>query len=256
MANLPLFKQKQYEFAAHIRDPDNNPRPDDIEARRMNIYTELFYNNVEDFMANTFPVLRKITSDDRWHAMIRDYFSRHLSHTPLFPEMPREFLKYLENEREMQADDYPFMLELAHYEWVELALHMSDLDEDVSWQQIDPQGNLLEGRPILSPLAWPLQYQYPVHQIDTESLPEQANAQPTYLLVYRDTNDEVHFMELNPVTAHLLQLLNDESSLSGQQLLQSIAEQLQHPNPQAVIEGGQQILEDLRQRGVILGIAK
>ena len=92
MADRPDFAQRQYAFAAHIRDPERNPRPEDVEERRMKIYRELFYNNVEDFIASTYPVLRQITPDERWHAMIRDYFATHLSHTPLFAEMPREFL--------------------------------------------------------------------------------------------------------------------------------------------------------------------
>ena len=33
MADLPLFKKTQYEFAAHIRDPKLNPRPEDVEAQ-------------------------------------------------------------------------------------------------------------------------------------------------------------------------------------------------------------------------------
>ena len=57
--------QQQYEFAAHIRDPEHKPAPDDIEDRRMGIYRELFYNNVEGFLSNSFPVLRKLMDDDR-----------------------------------------------------------------------------------------------------------------------------------------------------------------------------------------------
>jgi len=80
------FKDIQYAFTRHIRDPENEPAPNDIEDRRMEIYRDLLYRNVESFMANSFPVLRKIIPDDKWHEMIRDYFKRHQSHTPLFPK--------------------------------------------------------------------------------------------------------------------------------------------------------------------------
>ena len=249
----PAFKQKQYEFAAHIRNPDLNPKPADVETRRMNIYNELFYNNVEGFMADTFPVLRSITADEHWHEMIRDYFSRHHSHTPLFPEMPREFIKYLENEREPHPDDFPFMLELAHYEWIELALMLSDLDQELDYNQINPRADLLSAKPVLSPLAWPLSYNWPVQKIGPDFIPEQPLPAPVYLLVYRDKQDDVHFIELNPVTATLIQLLQEDNNLTGQQILQSIAQQLNHPNPEVVIQGGLQILHDLKTRDVILG---
>ena len=235
-----------------MRNPAKHPRPDDIEARRMKIYNELLFNNVEDFMSSGFPVLRAITSDDKWMRMMRHYFEHHKAGTPFFPEMRREFLKYLEHEREAEADDYPFMLELAHYEWVELALNISDHEIDL--QGIDTETDLLDAVPVLSPLAWPLSYQFPVQRISPDFLPEQPTEQPTYLVVYRDLNDEVHFLELNPVTAHLLQLISQDHQQTSRQMLTSIAEQLQHPNPEVVVQGGLQILNDLKNRNVILGV--
>ena len=252
MAELPLFKQTQYAFSAHIRNPELNPIPDDIEARRMKIYSELFFNNVEDFISNTYPVLKEITAEDDWNDMLRDYFSHHLAQTPLFPEMPREFLKYLENERN-NPNDPDFIKELAHYEWVELALMTSDLDETIKWDKIDKDGDLLNQQPVLSPLAWPLSYQYPVQHISANFIPEAPSQQPVYLLVYRDNEDDVHFMELNPVTALLIQFINGDNQLSTKKILEKIAEQLNHPDPKTVIEGGMQIMQDLKNRGVILG---
>lgn len=254
MAELPRFKQAQYEFAAHIRDPKLNPRPVDVEERRMNIYNELFFNNVEDFIATTYPVLKEITPEDEWDNMMRDYFSHHLSHTPLFPEMPREFLKYLENERD-NPNDPPFIKELAHYEWIELALMTSDLDETISWNKIDQDGELLNNQPVMSPLAWPLMYQYPVQHISADFIPEAPSEQPVYLLIYRDKKDKVHFITLNPVTALLLQLITEENNLTTKQMLENIAHQLNHPDPNIVIEGGLQIMQDLKDRNVILGVS-
>lgn len=251
-AEQPLFKNVQYAFARHIRNPAKYPRPEGVEARRMNIYNELFYNNVEDFMSNAYPVLREITSDDKWHRMIRDYFEHHHASTPLFQEMPREFLKYIEHERKTEHDDYPFMLELAHYEWVELALSVTDQEIDLNG--VDTEADLLDGVPVLSPNAWPLSYHFPVHEISTEFLPDTPNEQPTYLVVYRDRQDDVHFLDINVVTAQMLQIISEDKQLSTRQILQQIAEQLNHPNPDVVIQGGLQILYDLKKRDVILGV--
>ena len=104
MAERPDFQRRQYEFAAHIRDPENRPAPSDVEDRRMAIYRELFYNNVEGFIANTFPVLRSLHDEDAWHGMVRDYFSHHRAQTPYFLEIPREFMAWLENERAPRED--------------------------------------------------------------------------------------------------------------------------------------------------------
>lgn len=248
---LHSFMQTQFAFAAHIRDPDRNARPDDIEDRRMQIYRELFYNNIESFMADSFPVLRSIMGDDQWHALIRDYFASHKAKTPLFPEMPREFLQYLESEREPIASDPRFLLELAHYEWVELALSLAE--QHIDQNTIDRDGDLLEQQPILSQLAWPLEYQYPVHEIGPEHQPDKPGDTPTYIVVYRDRDDEIRFLTINPVTARLLQLLSEQNKLTGRQLLEQIATEINHPDPETVVQGGLSILKDLQSRQIVLG---
>ena len=253
-AELPPFQQIQYAFTAHVRNPESNPCPAGIEARRMRIYTELTYNNVEDFMATTYPVLCSICGEEKWHRLVRAYFANHYASTPLFHEMPREFLKYLEQEREPAEDDFPFLLELAHYEWAELALNVSDQQADMSC--IIPDGDLLEGIPVLSPLAWPLSYHFPVHKISPDYLPATPPEQPTHIVVYRNAEDDVHFLEINSVSAHLLQLIAEDDRRSGRQLLEAMAQQLQHPNPEVVIQGGHQTLNDLRARDIILGVKK
>ena len=251
-AKQPGFKDIQYAFTQHVRNPDKYPRPDNIEARRMQIYNELLYNNVEDFMSNAFPVLRELTGNEKWHRMIRDYFEHHHATTPLFQEMPREFLKYLMHERVAEQDDFPFMQELAHYEWVELALTVTDTEIDFS--NIDVNSDLLDGIPVLSPNAWPLSYSYPVHKISEDFLPQEPGDQPTHLVVYRDRKDDVHFLEINAVTAHMLQMISEDKQLTSKQILINIAEQLNHPNPDVVIQGGLQILHDLKTRDVIPGV--
>jgi uncharacterized protein len=249
--SLPAFKKHQYDFTAHIRDPDKNPMPEGIEDRRMNIYRELLYNNIESFIASGFPVIRQLYDDDSWQRMIRDFFANHQSHSPYFLEISQEFIDYLQNEREPQAEDPAGLIELAHYEWVELALHVAD--ESIDMTDIDANGDLLAQRPVLSPLAWPLVYQFPVHKMGPENLPETAPEQPSYLVVYRNRNDEMNFLELNPVTARLIALLQENESFTGLDAIEQIAEEMEHPDPDVVKLGGRAALQELQQYGIIIG---
>lgn len=236
-------------FAAHIRNPQKHPAPEDIEDRRMGIYRELFFNNVAGFISNGFPILKKLYTEEQWDRLARDFFERHHCHTPLFLGISREFLEYLQNEHEPQPEDPPFLLELAHYEWVELALSVDE--NEIPTIGFDPEGDLLEGRPLLSPLAWPLSYHWPVHRIGPDFRPD--TEEPTHLLVYRNQEDEVGFIELNPVTARLLELLQEQPEASGRTLMEQIARELNHPDPAVVLQGGEQVLNELRRQGVILG---
>lgn len=254
LAKEKSFKDWQYAFTSHIRDPENVDVPEGIEPRRIKIYSDLFYNNVEGFISGAFPVLKSLYSDDDWHLLVRDYFKNHKNHTPYFLELSQEFIDYLQNERKNQNDDFPFMLELVHYEWVELALSIDETEIDNS--TIDADGDLLDGHPVISPLAWPLSYRFEVHKISPDYLPSEAGTQATHLIVYRDSEDEVRFMEINPVTARLLFLLNNDSTLNGRSALEIIAEELQHPDSNAVINGGLDTLRELKERNIILGVSK
>ncbi len=241
----------QRQLASHIRNPEKVAGPAGLEPRRLKIYQDLFYKNIENFIANGFPILRSLIDDEAWHAMVRDFMVHHQCHTPYFLEISQEFLLYLQNQRQQQTSDPVFMQELAHYEWVELALDVAD--EDLDLFEGDPEGDLLTALPEVSPLAWSLAYQFPVHKIGAEFQPTEVGGQPTFLIVYRNRQDKVGFMEANSVTARLLELLQEEQAESGQHVLEQIAREMQHPEPQQVIAGGLAILQQLHSLDIILG---
>jgi hypothetical protein len=251
MSEQPEFIRRQLELAAHIRDPENRPRPADVEERRMAIYRELFYNNVESMLAGNFPVLRKLLADDHWHALVRDFFVRHRAQTPYFLEIAQEFLEFLQKERQIEPGDPPFLLELAHYEWVELAVATSEETADPA--HADPNGDLMAGIPLVSPLAWNLSYRFPVHRIRPDFQPDVPGEEPTHLVVYRNRQEDVEFMEINAVTQRLLQLLQENPEWTGLDTVKRIAEELRHPQPEIVIDAGRQLLNDLRTRDIVLG---
>jgi len=251
VADLPEFQRKQYEFAAHIRDPGKNAAPPGIEDRRMAIYRDLFFNNLQSLLGSTFPVLKKLSGKERWRDLIREFMAHHQAQTPYFLEIPKEFLAFLEQEHTPQADDFPFLLELAHYEWVELALSVSADSNDMTG--IDPDGDLLDGVPVISVLAWPLAYNFPVHRISEEFQPQEPGEQPTYLAIYRDSDDEISFMELNAVTAGLLdKISNNSEQQTGRELLLDLAE-VTNFEGDVLVEHGAEALAELRAADILLG---
>lgn len=252
MAEAPDFKQKLYAFAGHIRDPENVPAPDGIEERRMAVYRELFFNNIRNLLATMFPVIRKLHSDDKWHALIRQFMQRHRAATPYFLQLPQEFLAFLQNEYELQHDDYPFLLELAHYEYVELALSISEDSNDLDG--IDPDGDLLQQVPVKSVLAWVYGYQYPVHRIKQDYTPAEPAEQPVFIAVYRRPDDSVGFLELNPVTARLLEAIDsNDGRMTGEALLRALAAEINYADVDALVQHGAAALQDMRQLDILTG---
>lgn len=252
MAEHLDFREIQYAFARHIRDPENNPAPVDAEERRLAVYRELFFNNLRNLIGQTFPVLRKLHSTEKWDRFIRLFMIRHQARTPYFLRIPKEFVDFLQNEYEAEPDDYPFLLELAHYEWVELALSVTDDSNDLTG--INAAGDLLEGIPVKSKLAWQFSYRFPVHRISAKYRPAEPPDQPTFLALCRNAADDVDFMELNLVTARLLELLDANDTASGRQLLAGLAAEIAYPDIAAFVAHGRNVLQQMRDAEIILGV--
>ncbi len=217
----------------------------------MGIYRDLLYRNIEGFIASAFPVLRSILSDHRWHGMVRDFMANHRCDTPYFLEISQEFIGYLQHSQS-DATDPPYTLELAHYEWVELALDVAEAEPD--WSQIDVNGDLLEGRIVVSPNAWSLAYNYPVNQIGPGWQEAKRPLSKTYLLVYRNREDVVRFMELNAVTARLLELVIANETATGQQVLEQLAQEMGRECDTGFINTGSETLAKLQAKGIVLGV--
>jgi hypothetical protein len=246
-AKRPEFQRYQQAFAAHIRDPRANPRPPGVPARRMKVYTDLLYNNLEGFLLACFPVLRRVLGKRRWARLVRAFFREHRCQTPYFRQIPDEFMHFLAHERTPAADDPPWLLALAHYEWIELVLSVSNRTSAVP---VNTDGDLLGGVPLLNPVLANLRYDWPVQRIAPRRRIQPAE---TFLLVFRDADDVVRFIEINAFTARLVTLL-EAGTLSGRDALAQLATESRHPDPARLHAAGAQLLEDLRRRGAIAGV--
>jgi hypothetical protein len=219
--------------------------PEGVEARRLKIYRELIFRNVEGFISGGFPVLRSLYDETQWEQLVQTFLDGHRCRSPYFLEISQEFISYLMDEHCMRDCDPPFMAELAHYEWVELAL-------DVSEECLPPEREVADIKKAvlqLAPTAWLLSYQFPVHRIGRKFRPDSAEG-PTYLVVYRDRQDNVQFIELNAPTARLLELLRDNDDTDTAGLLAQLAREMDQPEATITAFGAEQ-LTDFLQRAVV-----
>ena len=246
----PLARQLR-SFAEHIRAPDRAPAPAGIPDRRMGVYRDLFFNNLRGLLAGAYPVCHAILGEERWTSLVRAWFREHRPTTPLFPEVPRELLDWLERPgRTRLAGEPPFLAELAHYEWLELAVaHVA------APRPMVEEGDLLDGAPVLAPAVRWARYNWPVPHLGPDYQPSECPAEPTGVVVYRDTREEVGFLGATPATLALLDGLAAAPGTPGRTLLAELAAALGHADPAPLIEAGAGILADLRDRGIIAGIA-
>lgn len=233
-------------MAQHVRDPAAHAGPPGIEARRLKIYSELVYNNLDGLLAGGFPVIRKTLGDADWKALVRGFLARHHSHTPLFTELGRELIAFIETEPDPQR---PWLAELAHYEWAELGLQLSD----AALPPHDPDGDLLAGMPLLSPLAWPLAYNWPVNRIGPDFQPTEPPVEPTLVLLRREADGRIHFSALSPLLFRLLELVGANDQRNGRELMRQLADEAGQADFDGFLGEAMPMLLRLHTEGVLLG---
>jgi uncharacterized protein len=244
---MSVLKDYQMAFTHHIRDPENTLPPHGVSERGMAVYTEIVFNNIESSVAASFPVLKKVLGDDIWLRLVREFFIHQPCKTPIFREIPEVFLAYINRVSGLP----PYVQNLAHYEWVEL--YLAYADEIIHWSQIDAEADLLDAPLAFVPAIALLSYDYPVHQISPDNIPVSPLETPVNLLVFRDTEDAVKFIELNQMTAALIEDLQD-GQLTARQSLIGIASVLEFEDADAIVDFGLEVLQDLKSQGAVLGV--
>ncbi|MGB4073290.1 DNA-binding domain-containing protein [Pseudomonas sp.] len=225
--------ERQQQFAARIRQPAEQPLLDGITAERMAVYEALFFNNIEGFISGAFPVLHRLIEASRWQRLVRSFIAEHQARTPYFLEISQEFLAWLQQGYVAEAGDPPFILELAHYEWVELALDVSEAElPALGW----------------SPLAWPLAYQWPVQRIGVDYQPATPPAEPTCLLVWRDGQDKVRFLQLSPFAYQLAARL--QAGAEANSALYDLAQSHGLPADKHYFSNAKMLLDDWQCQGI------
>jgi hypothetical protein len=245
---MPRFDELQIAFAGHLRNPDHAPAPRGLEERRVAIYRELLFNNLSSLLSANFPVIRRLLAGDDWPALVRSFYVEHASHTPLFYEIASEFVRFLGDHPEHYSERRPFLHELAHYEWAELALDLDEHELVAAGRDGDP----IDGVPVASKLAWVLGYHYPVHLIKPDFQPTEPPAEPTWLLVYRNRADRVQFQSLQPLSARLLALIQEHPGRTGREHLQQLATEIAHPDVQQLVDMARPLLNDWLARDVLV----
>lgn len=254
MKDAAGFAAVEARLTAYLRDPQAAAPPADVDPARAAVYARLVHHNVDSLLAQCFPVLKSVCEEARWEALVRGFLAGHRAHTPLFPRLPQEFVNFL--DAGTRTADPAWCAELADYEWLETECAQDPRELD-ALVRVDADADLLEDVPVLNPLARARAYRHPVHTIAPGRVPDAPSAEPVWLVVYRRRDDRVSFLQLNAVSARLVELLTRNADRrNGRALLRQIADELQHPRPAQLLAAGRGVLADLVARELLLGAEK
>ena len=241
----------QRTFAAHLRDPTQNPIPNGVNPARMNVYVDLLFNNVNDFLQRHLPITHSLLDANTWHDLVRQFYAQHACQSPYLRDISGEFVQWL-SPRFATLDvaiNHPYLLELVHFEWVEIALMLDDTK--VTWQTDFVAQAALDENISLNPVMLSQSYQYPVHKITTEWQP--STPEPTFLLRLRTPQGQLRIIVLNALTMRLVEYI--QNVYTPRQAITLIAEEISHSDRVQLLQFGLQLLTQFHRQYVITGVS-
>lgn len=249
--DIPAFQRYQLAFTAHLRDPQQHPTPAGVPAKRMAVYDEIVFNNLLQSVSACFPVASAVLGKRKWRKLVQEFMRDYSAHSPLFREIPKQFVDFLHSNQDVQDALPPYIQALCHYEWVEL--HVSAMLSKIQPVNTEKILDLNAMLAVFNPTLQLLSYDYAVHRISPRKKPSQPEL--TQLIVYRNSQHQVKFVEINAVTYQLITLMQSQR-LTGAQALKMLAQQLGYPDVATIMQYGLSILHELSAQEIIIGVEK
>ncbi|MBK6513476.1 MAG: putative DNA-binding domain-containing protein [Polyangiaceae bacterium] len=231
---------------------DRGLHPADLEAlaavddRSFFAYRHLLRNNLREAIDNQLSRTRALLGE-RLDADIDAYFSSGLPTSRYLRDVAFELVDFATPRWRSAQDVPPFAAELALFE-------LRSFESSVA---VRPAASAARAVPKLE-LAAPVvldesvkvtRYAYPVHELADGA--RELEARPTALLVYRDRDFELRFLELSPLAASIVERLLAGAAL-GEAITASCAAASTPISPELLGEIAQ-LLSDYAERGIVLG---
>ncbi|KTD48166.1 hypothetical protein Lqui_2082 [Legionella quinlivanii] len=208
------------------------------DTSRINLYHNLVFSSFNDLIKPCFPVLKSILSVSLWEELIRDFIQKHPVSTPLFYQIPGEFVRFLQESANLSRHP-PFLADLAHYEWMELVIELA-VEEQIPVIKVPPLRSVFR----FSSTAAMRHYHYPVEQISQNYLPQQP--EDSFLIIWRDANDKVEFMKISAFVYHLLNHMTESKTSAS-----STLDLENHPQREELTPLCERLLNDLIDKNIL-----
>lgn len=216
--DVQALKQLQRDWSTLLLE---HPAPKILATEKLT-YASLILGTIEECLSGIYPYCEKLLTADyserwRWKALAVDYYRRHPNPSPLLLPAVAQFPTYLATQADL-LKQYPFLAELAHYEWLEAELQNAPDGEypegGMPVSELTP-AVLSDARPVWNLVSCLVGFQYDIPALITEikvsTLAQlkglSITPKLTPILIYRDpVTLNPRFFSLTPLTGALLEV--------------------------------------------------
>jgi hypothetical protein len=188
----------------------------EIDKDGVRLYAELLNLGQQDLMENVFPGCAKLIGD-RWSDEVNNYLERFPPTHYNLNRAAEKFPEYLLKFGDRYLRKYPFIAELADYEWLELELleHPGQV-KTFPYQPLTDAAQFEQQRPVVNPVLAVRRYKYPITEIvehleDDCCLPKDVEPKITQVAVYREPEThDCRFFELGQMAARVIEAAQEK----------------------------------------------
>jgi hypothetical protein len=235
---------------------------DQIDMDGVELYADLMRYGMQELMLSIYPGCAALIGES-WEQVVDDYLKKlppshyHLNNTA------QRFREYITEYGGKILEKYPFLPELADYEWIELELMEKDVViKEYPYKGLSSPDDLQNLRPVVNPALVVRTYQYPVTEIVDHladecscSLPEKIQPRRTTVVILRDpVSHKCTFMELAEISAAVVETAQKEM-VSYRDLAASAVKLTPEADPQDAVLEFLELVEKLQTKRAFVGSA-
>lgn len=251
-------------WAKHLKT-DHAKVLDGMPRDRLYLYEELLFASVEDTLASLYPYTKRFLEDEGWYKRVEVYRRLYPNRSYQLYRVAESFPKFLAEQSDLKKK-FPFLSDLAYYEWYEIeVLNESDEPLPPNFQLGFPDS--VEGMSYFAPVANSARrlhsYRYHIPElIEHLKTVEKINAakfklpeKPSDIIIYRDSDTlSARFFMLTPLTGKFIAKLGPP--LTYYEIFKALKEEepmLQNLSLEQILPQGLGLIQQCFQQNIILG---
>jgi hypothetical protein len=227
-----------------------------VDRKGVELYAELMNFGHQDVMASIYPFCMKLLAK-KWEPTVDDYLLKFPPEHYNFNRLCNRLSEYFTTYGGISMERFPFLAELADYEWIELEKLEADVAiETFPHHEFSDPKQISELGPVVNPTLTVREYKYDIMEIASslehgDKLGKVA-PKPTFVAVYR--HPETHlckFVELGAAAAKVVEAAR--SPKVYQQLIPVALSSMPNTTPQEATVEFLQLVEDLQEMKLFVG---
>lgn len=231
-----------------------------VDRKGIELYGGLISYGHQDVMESIYPFCSKLLGK-KWKPLVEDYLLRCPAQHHNFNRLCAEFPQYVSLYCTDLLDRYPFLAELADYEWIE----MEKLEDECrivtqAHAPLETPEQIATLCPVVNPTVTIREYKYDITNLadrleHDRKLPRTIKPERTLVAIYRHPETyRCDFVEIGQAAAQLIEAAR--KPVTYQSLIPLVIALTPELPPQETVTQFLEVVEELQELGVFVGSVK